>query len=163
MAFPSAAALSAPGEASPGAAGLEGLLYQIPLPSLATRSFPDFGNSWRPFPYPAPILESALAQSADPTLGREELLAILTAAGWPRELHEAALAIIQCESRGNPNAISATGDYGLFQINAATWAEFFGEPPSTWLDPLTNARRALVIYQRSGSRAPWTCRLSVED
>jgi len=32
-----------------------------------------------------------------------------------------AMAVIHVESRGNPRAVSRTGDYGLFQVNCATW------------------------------------------
>jgi len=32
-----------------------------------------------------------------------------------------ARAVIHVESRGNPRAVSRTGDYGLFQVNCVTW------------------------------------------
>lgn len=88
----------------------------------------------------------------------DDLDGLLTAAGWPAELHGQAQAVIACESGGNANAVSPTDDWGLFQIHAPAWSGFFGVEASAFLDPAFNARSALTIYQRSGGWGPWACR-----
>lgn len=101
---------------------------------------------------------SGATAASQPSGNSGELDAILAEAGWPEHLWPEARAVAWCESKWLANAVSATGDYGLWQINAAAWAAFFGEDPRAWLDPLTNARRALTIYQRGGGWGPWACR-----
>ena len=53
------------------------------------------------------------------------------------------------ESGGNPNAISPTADYGLWQINASHGAE-------ATLDPLGNAEAAVAISSDGANWGPWT-------
>lgn len=62
-----------------------------------------------------------------------------------------AECIIQRESGGNPGAISATNDYGLFQINRAAhkrqFESMFGGPfEKKALDPTLNAKYARYLY-----------------
>ena len=61
-----------------------------------------------------------------------------------------AAEIARAESGGNPNAISSTNDYGLFQVNRPTWGALAS------LDPLTNARSAVSISNDGSSWGPWT-------
>ena len=73
-------------------------------------------------------------------------------AGWPEEWIPDALAIIQCESGGNPLAVGDHGaSLGLLQL----WYGHF-YPGEDWRDPRVNAAVALRVYQREGWR-PWTC------
>ena len=44
---------------------------------------------------------------------------------FPPSARTKAACIIKRESGGNPDAVSSTGDYGLFQINAAAHAQNF--------------------------------------
>ena len=44
---------------------------------------------------------------------------------FPPSARTKAACIIRRESGGNPDAVSSTGDYGLFQINAAAHAANF--------------------------------------
>jgi len=73
-----------------------------------------------------------------------------TSTGGAGSLNWAALA--QCESGGNPRAVSSTGKYrGLYQFSLATWAGVGGSG-----DPIDNSAgeqtyRAKVLYNRSGA------------
>lgn len=60
-----------------------------------------------------------------------------------------AAEIAMAESGGNPNAISPTNDYGLWQINGSHGAE-------ATLDPLGNARAAVAISGDGSNWAAWT-------
>jgi len=64
---------------------------------------------------------------------------------------EAAMAasIAMAESSGNPNAISPTDDFGLWQINASHGAE-------ATLNPLGNAQAAVDISGNGSNWGPWT-------
>ena len=64
-------------------------------------------------------------------------------------------ALAQCESGGNPRAVSSTGKYrGLYQFSMATWRSVGGQG-----DPIDNSAseqtyRAKLLYQRAG-RGQW--------
>lgn len=74
-----------------------------------------------------------------------------------------AECIALAESGGNPEAVSATGDHGMFQINALTWQRFFGDTWSSVYDPAQNGMMAGVIFNRAGQDwAPWSTRGSCE-
>jgi LysM repeat protein len=60
-----------------------------------------------------------------------------------------AAEIAMAESGGNPNAISPTDDYGLWQINASNGA-------LATLNPLQNARSAVTLSDNGANWAPWT-------
>ncbi|HWV44721.1 MAG TPA: transglycosylase SLT domain-containing protein, partial [Nitrospira sp.] len=71
---------------------------------------------------------------------------------------DTAIAICRAESGGNPNAVSNTGDYGLWQINKAAHPQYF--PPKAqggyiW-DPLSNTYVAKTIYAAAGGWSPWS-------
>ena len=70
------------------------------------------------------------------------------AGGSPGEAFMAA-EIATAESGGNPNAISPTADYGLWQINASHGAE-------ATLDPLGNAEAAVAISSDGTNWGAWT-------
>ncbi|HYZ55126.1 MAG TPA: transglycosylase SLT domain-containing protein [Streptosporangiaceae bacterium] len=53
------------------------------------------------------------------------------------------------ESGGNPNAVSSTADYGLWQINASHGAQ-------ATFDPLANAEAAVSISSNGTNWNPWT-------
>lgn len=70
-----------------------------------------------------------------------------------------ASCIMNRESGTNPRAISATGDYGLFQINRAahkrTFESKIGGPfEQKALDSWNNARYARYLYDQVGW-SPW--------
>ena len=60
-----------------------------------------------------------------------------------------AASIAMAESGGNPNAISPTNDYGLWQINGSHGAQ-------ATLNPLGNAEAAVSISGNGSSWGAWT-------
>ncbi len=84
------------------------------------------------------------------------LRGLICSYSWPCET---ALAIVWCESRFDPNAVSWTGEsFGLWQLYGSTWASFFPSFWGAWADPVRNTEMAWVIYQRAGySFKPWDC------
>lgn len=88
---------------------------------------------------------------------------------FPAAHVEEALAIMQCESGGNPNAVNPTsGASGLFQFLESTWlwaSPLAGYGGSSRFDPLANVATASWLFQytvknghRNGIWAHWECR-----
>ena len=78
---------------------------------------------------------------------------------FPPSTRTKASCIIRRESGGNPNAVSATGDYGLFQINraahAANFYRLYHKQFTTYaLHTDYNARYARYLYDVAGW-SPW--------
>jgi hypothetical protein len=73
--------------------------------------------------------------------------------GWPDP--EKAARVCQCESRGNPRALSRNGLYaGLFQFSVESWRRTGG---GDVFDPWANSAQAYRLFARKGWR-PWpTC------
>ena len=68
-----------------------------------------------------------------------------------------AANVAECESGGDPAAISDTGDWGLFQINQvhAPWVhERWGWTMPDLLDPVKNTVVARALHRRQGW-GPW--------
>lgn len=64
-------------------------------------------------------------------------------------------ALAQCESGGNPRAVSSTGRYrGLYQFSLSTWASVGGSGDPINASPAEQTLRAQILYSRSG-RGPW--------
>lgn len=80
------------------------------------------------------------------------------------EQYDKAVRVVNCESGMNPDAVSPTSDYGLFQINKVhrPMVERMGYSWSQIFDPYVNSRVARVIYDDAARRgngwSPWTCR-----
>jgi hypothetical protein len=88
-------------------------------------------------------------------LTRQEMEAVLAEAGWSGAALEEALAVAWCESRWSPQA--QHGEiYGLFQLWSG-WFPWAGEDLERWMEPVTNARVALHLYQRDGWKQ-WQCK-----
>ena len=61
------------------------------------------------------------------------------------------MKIAQCESGGNPHAISPSGQYrGMFQFTYATWASVGGHGDPAQASEAEQIQRAAILYQRSG-------------
>jgi len=60
-----------------------------------------------------------------------------------------AADIAMAESGGNPNAISPTSDFGLWQINSSNGA-------LATLNPLQNAKSAITLSGNGTNWGPWT-------
>lgn len=63
-----------------------------------------------------------------------------------------------CESKGNPSAVSRTGDYGLGQINWRAWsrtlrAEGIADSPRDLLEPDNGIAAMRIVYDQQGLRA----------
>lgn len=101
------------------------------------------------------------------------LIGLLGSACTPQEViahyfpNETGIAnrVAKCESNYNVNAVSPTGDHGLFQINAATWNKpGHPDPVADWIgrhwqhryDPIYNAHMAKLIRDRYGWDS-WSC------
>jgi peptidoglycan hydrolase-like protein with peptidoglycan-binding domain len=63
--------------------------------------------------------------------------------------------IAECESGGNPRAVSAGGRYrGKYQFSLSTWHNLGGEGDPVDAPEAEQDRIALKLYRRSGT-APW--------
>jgi hypothetical protein len=64
-------------------------------------------------------------------------------------------AIADCESGGDPTAVSSDGTYrGMFQFDFGTWASVGGEGDPAAASAAEQSYRAALLYSRSGS-SPW--------
>ena len=70
---------------------------------------------------------------------------------------EEAMSVMWCESGGDPNAVSWTGEsFGLFQINSIHRFEGFGE---RWMIPEHNIAWAYELWSEQGnSWSAWACK-----
>jgi len=71
-----------------------------------------------------------------------------------------ALAIIQCESSGNPNAVGPTNDHGLFQHLGQYWQDRSsraGWAGANIYNPEANIAVAAWLL-RTGGRGHWVCK-----
>lgn len=63
--------------------------------------------------------------------------------------------IAQCESGGNPRAVSADGTYrGKYQFDRATWRAIGGHGDPAHASEAEQDRRALALYRERGT-TPW--------
>jgi peptidoglycan hydrolase-like protein with peptidoglycan-binding domain len=79
-----------------------------------------------------------------------------TSAAAPRSSSSSLLArIAQCESGGNPTAISADGRYrGKYQFTRATWRAMGGSGDPAAAPEAEQDRRAAALLAREGT-SPW--------
>lgn len=110
------------------------LLKQCPKPKPVTRRYGKGVEQWRP----------------------------LVASIFPANQVNKALAVMRCESNGNPNADNPRSSaLGLWQFLKDTWnrtADRIGAPPypAGALDPEWSTRGAYDLWKRSGW-SPWSC------
>lgn len=82
--------------------------------------------------------------------------------GWPDELLPTLGRVMWNESRCQPDAISPTNDYGLVQVNWATWSQVvrdLGYTKESLLVPAVNLLIGRLIYQTAldaGYRCGWS-------
>ena len=70
-------------------------------------------------------------------------------------LPRALVQIAECESGGNPTAVSPSGRYrGKYQFSMGTWREMGGEGDPAEAPEWLQDRIALKLYRRAGS-SPW--------
>lgn len=76
----------------------------------------------------------------------------LVAAYFPADQVNLALAVMNCESGGNPGAYNtAYGASGLMQV-LRSWADNFGYTPQQLFDPSINLHVASILYYDGGWR-----------
>lgn len=80
---------------------------------------------------------------------RDEGLGALWDSGW-------ADAVVTCESRWTPTAVSPYGHLGLWQVDGRYFNGVWASLPGPWYDPEANTRAAAWIYRLQGPRA-WSC------
>jgi hypothetical protein len=65
-------------------------------------------------------------------------------------------AIAECESHGDPAAVSSDGSYrGKYQFHRGTWASVGGEGDPIRASEPEQDRRAALLIKRSGGASPW--------
>lgn len=77
------------------------------------------------------------------------------------EASSKAIAVAQCESGLNPEAVSAGGrNIGLFQINSVhqPMVQRMGYQWDQMTDPYVNSKVARRLYDNAGGWGPWSCR-----
>lgn len=86
---------------------------------------------------------------------KNRLARTLYKAGFRGKNLREAWAIVMRESHGHPRSISRTNDFGLFQINKATWSKQKWWKEHRMLDPHYNARVAYRMSKGGKSWLPW--------
>lgn len=104
------------------------------------------GAADEPTPTPTPVVSTPVAVTSTPA---PDVQAIVCAPEYSWSCED-AMSIVWCESRNDPTAISETGDYGLFQINA------YWHPSGATLDPVANTAYAYELWRTAGWE-PWAC------
>ena len=127
-----------------------------------------------PTPVPTPLVTPASvpvvpeptvsASASSPSLRGGSIEALIYSYDWAGAT---ALATFQCEngytSYGywRPSVVSFSGDYGITQINAATWDWWLNQRGfnfwEEWMLPERNIAMAYAIYEESGGFWPWNC------
>lgn len=82
-----------------------------------------------------------------------DLESLARSAGLSATDAKVAAAVALAESGGQPGAISSTGDYGLWQINARSWPQF---STSRLLDPSYNAKAMATVHGSTRGWNHWT-------
>ena len=87
---------------------------------------------------------------------KDDVRSALVEAGWPSNVVDQALCIVEHESGfdnwavGDRNLAPDAGpSYGLFQIDAAYHTDF---DLRTWWDPVANARYARKLWEWNGQK-----------
>jgi len=80
----------------------------------------------------------------------------LVAAWFPADQVDFALAVMACESGGNPSAYNPSSASGLFQVKTF-WADAYGVSHDALFDPATNVEIAAWIWGTQGGWSHWSC------
>ena len=114
-----------------------------------------------PEPSPPPTTTEAAAQppSASPAIevsaGVEQWRS-LVAAYFPADQVDKALAVMACESGGDPTESNPSGAKGLMQVMTPLWSDHYGVSADALYDPETNMWIAGDIYANYGW-SHWSC------
>jgi len=108
-----------------------------------------------------PWMVVELQSAGDYELTGDQLRDVLLTAGWHTDDLHAAARVAGCESGWHPEAVGHAGELGLFQIHSVHLAAGGPDEQRLLMDPLVNARVALLIWQQQGW-APWSCGWAAE-
>lgn len=122
-------------------------------------------------PDPTPTPEPTQAPEPEPTPTPEpsgttfashiEQWRPLASQVFPAAVVDQVLAIIDCESNGDPNATGLSGERGLMQVHPrwhqAKADELFG-PGANLYDPLVNLTVAASISNNGSDWSAWSCK-----
>lgn len=104
--------------------------------------------------YASAPLEVVLSQAVEQVVavGTKARPAVVAAAGAGTYVGDGVWgALAQCESGGNPAAVSASGTYhGLYQFSVGTWAAVGGSGLPSQASPAEQTQRAQILQARSG-------------
>lgn len=103
-----------------------------------------------------PWMEVELQSAGAYELSGDELRDVLLTAGWHPSHLQAAARVAGCESGWHPEAVGHAGELGLFQIHKVHLQAGGPDEQRLLMDPLVNARVALLIWQQQGWE-PWSC------
>jgi peptidoglycan hydrolase-like protein with peptidoglycan-binding domain len=82
-------------------------------------------------------------------------LGLIGRAASGRDVSSVLERIAQCESGGNPTAVSADGRYfGKYQFSRRTWRSVGGQGGPAAASEAEQDRRARILYRRAGTK-PW--------
>ena len=125
--------------------------YQAKHAAPSSDAGSDSGSSSASVSAPTTVsnLSSGPATTSAGTYGCSGLESLWEQAGGSAGEAAMAASIAMAESGGNPNAISPTNDYGLWQINGSHGAQ-------ATLNPLGNAEAAVSISGNGSNWGPWT-------
>lgn len=121
---------------------LDGFYRHAPKNDVAIMSVPAEAID-PPAPPPAVVQVPAESPQVYHAVGVEYWRAAVANYPWPVDQ---ALAVMSCESKGDPNAVSSSGDYGLFQLN---------QIHGIFLDPYANIGKAYALYADYGNWHHW--------
>lgn len=98
------------------------------------------------------LSKGATAKAIPSKLSLPQLRELARSAGFPEP--NVAAAVAYAESGGNPGAIGDGGQsFGLWQIHLPAHPQYKG---TNLLDPLVNARAAILISKSGTDFKPWT-------
>ncbi len=125
--------------------------YQAKHAAPSSAAGGESGGSSAPVSAPTTVsnLSNGPATTSGGTYGCGGLESLWEQAGGSAGEAVMAASIAMAESGGNPNAISPTNDYGLWQINGSHGA-------LATLNPLGNAEAAVSISGNGSDWGPWT-------
>ena len=96
------------------------------------------------------VLEETVTRQAEDRVvrvGTQQVAAAGPSGAWAK--------VAQCESGGNPRAVSSTGKYhGLYQFSVATWQSVGGSGLPSQASSGEQTLRAQMLYERAG-RGQW--------
>lgn len=107
-------------------------------------------------PFVAAVVAAGVLVSPVPVVSKpcsDPVVQVIRDAGWKGKQVRVAYGVAWRESNFHVTEISSSGDYGLFQLNAATWqgTKYWPAQP---LDALSNAKAAHRLW-RDASWRPW--------